>query len=651
MNNKIMIKPYPKVENLEEDFKYTSFTEKGKIKYEALPVRIVVQYILNAKMVGKHFYKDYASFDNPYESDKGFIKYYDEKLGIWKIADTFIKDKIDEFFSDEETKDIINCCKFAMNKDTRSSDNKILFVSVVHEMNKVLKKLGNHWNTSFEKGYLPVAFKNGTLFLNAEKGKIEFKEEKEPNFLAEIYFNTNYDPVKLDRENRLFKFLKQKVNLNTKEKEKYFKALLFDFFYTENESHHTIFFIGKNASGKSSFMKHLVGFSTMNECTKIVDLQRMIGERFTNPNWFQYPLIFTNETKEKFVEDNATFKQMIAKEELTLEQKGKDPITMKPFGKIIGLGEQPFRMKIDGGADQRIINHFFREEKLEFSKEEVNQYKGYYKEIEEKDLTRGDELLQYLAYEKYEDLTDLLIQGLYSFCEGEYSKGRRTFKKKYEELFVDEVEEFGKLQNSYLELYQYFFEPDPNSFISSTALLKVIELLEISNIGTAKALKEQLEMVNKKLYGFDIRFFKSETKDVKISIVENLKSYGKETGEIEIKEFTLPRRTTWIFGLKLKSLKEIEEMIANNKNLIQTSRNDKYASLKISFKKVEETSYKKIFPVADLTKKSNEEIVDSKEYIRDVKSGRETTIIPHGQAKEKTIDEMAEELNQFFKVE
>ena len=572
-----------------------------------------MQYILNAKMVGKYFYKDYASFDNPYESDKGFIKYYDEKLGIWKIADTFIKDKIDEFFTDEETKDIINCCRFAMNKDTRTSDNKILFVSVVHEMNKVLKKLGNHWNTSFEKGYLPVAFKNGTLFLNVKKGKIEFKEEKDPNFLTEIYFNINFDITKMDRENRLFKFLKQKVNLNTREKENYFKALIFDYFYTENESHHTIFFIGKNASGKSSFMKHLVGFSSMNECTKIVDLQRMIGERFTNPNWFQYPYVFTNETKEKFVEDNATFKQMVAKEELTLEQKGKDPITVKPFGKIIGLGEQPFRMKIDGGADQRIINHYFREEKIEFKKEEINQYKEYYKQIEEKDLTRNDELLQYLAYEKYEDLIDLLIQGLYCFFEGEYSKGRRTFKSKYEELFSDEVEEFGKLQNSYLELYQYFFVPDPNSFISSTALLKIIELLEISNIGTTKALREQLEMVNKKLFGFDVRFFKSETKDVKISIVENLKSYGKETGKFEIKEFTLPRRTVWIFGLKLKSLEEIEEMIANNKNLIQTSRNDKYASLRISFREIEETSYKKIFPVADLTKKSNEEIVDSKE--------------------------------------
>ena len=613
MSNKIIIKPYPKVQNLEEDFKYTTCTEKGKIKYEALPVRIVVQYILNAKMVGKYFYKDYASFDNPYESDKGFIKYYDEKLGIWKIADTFIKDKIDEFFTDEETKDIINCCRFAMNKDTRTSDNKILFVSVVHEMNKVLKKLGNHWNTSFEKGYLPVAFKNGTLFLNVKKGKIEFKEEKDPNFLTEIYFNINFDITKMDRENRLFKFLKQKVNLNTREKENYFKALIFDYFYTENESHHTIFFIGKNASGKSSFMKHLVGFSSMNECTKIVDLQRMIGERFTNPNWFQYPYVFTNETKEKFVEDNATFKQMVAKEELTLEQKGKDPITVKPFGKIIGLGEQPFRMKIDGGADQRIINHYFREEKIEFKKEEINQYKEYYKQIEEKDLTRNDELLQYLAYEKYEDLIDLLIQGLYCFFEGEYSKGRRKFKSKYEELFSDEVEEFGKLQNSYLELYQYFFVPDPNSFISSTALLKIIELLEISNIGTTKALREQLEMVNKKLFGFDVRFFKSETKDVKISIVENLKSYGKETGKFEIKEFTLPRRTVWIFGLKLKSLEEIEEMIANNKNLIQTSRNDKYASLRISFREIEETSYKKIFPVADLTKKSNEEIVDSKE--------------------------------------
>ena len=110
MNSKIVIKPYPKVENLEEDFKYRSLTEKGKIKYEALPVRIIVQYILNSKMVGKYFYKDYANYDHPFESDKGFIKVFDEKLGIWKIADTFIKDSIDQFFNDEETKDIINSC-------------------------------------------------------------------------------------------------------------------------------------------------------------------------------------------------------------------------------------------------------------------------------------------------------------------------------------------------------------------------------------------------------------------------------------------------------------------------------------------------------------------------------------------------------------
>lgn len=78
--------------------------------------------------------------------------------------------------------------------------------------------------------------------------------------------------------------------------------------------------------------------------------------------------------------------------------------------------------------------------------------------------------------------------------------------------------------------------------------------------------------------------------------------------------FILPRRTTWIFGLKLKNLEEIEEMIVNNKKLIQISRTDKYASLKISFKEIEETSYKKIFPVADLTKKSQiEEVIDGQE--------------------------------------
>ena len=316
------MKPFPSILGLEEDFKYKYLTEKGKWKYEGISVKTLVQYIFNKKFVGEYFYKDFATYEKPYESEKGFIKWYDKKLGIWKNAEEFLKDKTDEFFSDEDTKDIIKSCKFTLNKDTRTSDNNIIYVSIIHEINKVLKKLHNHWNTSFEKEYLTISFKNGTLFLFQKTGEYKFLEIKHQDFLSEIYFNTNFDKNKLEnRKNRLSHFLSEKVELDTKEKIDYFNAILFDFFLTENESHHTLFFIGKKGSGKSTFMKHIRGCSSMQECTIVVDLQKMVGEKFTNPKWFQYPFIFTNETREKYIEDNATFKQMIAKEEITIEQK------------------------------------------------------------------------------------------------------------------------------------------------------------------------------------------------------------------------------------------------------------------------------------------------------------------------------------------
>jgi len=593
------MKPYPKIHDLEEDFPIKSYQKNGGIKYNSLAVKTVVEYILNKKMAGKYFYKDYANYDNPFESDKGFLKFYDEQLGIWVKAENFIKKSMDEFFYEIDTKEILKCCKFTLSKDTRTSDNKILYVSIEHEMSKVLRRQKNHWNSSFSKKYLAIAYKNGTLFLFAETGKIMFLEEKSPDFLAEIYFNINFDITKLGTENRLWKFLEFKINLDTEDKKEYFKALLFDFFFTENESHHITFFIGENGSGKSTFMKHIQGFENLRDCTKTIDIQKMVGEKFTNPLWFQYPYIFTNETKEKYIEDNATFKQMIAKEEVTIEQKGKDPTVAKAYCKIIGVGEQPLRVRMDGGTDERIINHIFSNKKLNFTEEETKEYKKYYEEIGEKDLTIGDELLQYLAYKKYENLTEILIQGLYAFHKGQFGKSRRTFKKRYLELFEEENEMFGRMQTPFLEPFDYFFESSPESFVSGQSFLNVLNLLDISTVTTSRALREKIEMVNKKL-DFNIIFFKSDTKDTKIKIDIPQKNEKKD-----IIDFILPRRKVWLFGLKIRPFKEIRNLIINNKKLLG-NQFEKYDSLSECFKTLNCNFLKEIYKDEEIEKKINE---------------------------------------------
>lgn len=635
------MKPFPSILGLEEDFKYKYLTEKGKWKYEGISVKTLVQYIFNKKFVGEYFYKDFATYEKPYESEKGFIKWYDKKLGIWKNAEEFLKDKTDEFFSDEDTKDIIKSCKFTLNKDTRTSDNNIIYVSIIHEINKVLKKLHNHWNTSFEKEYLTISFKNGTLFLFQKTGEYKFLEIKHQDFLSEIYFNTNFDKNKLkNRKNRLSHFLNEKVELDTKEKIDYFNAILFDFFLTENESHHTLFFIGKKGSGKSTFMKHIRGCSSMQECTIVVDLQKMVGEKFTNPKWFQYPLIFTNETREKYVEDNATFKQMVAKEEITIEQKMKDPTVAKPYGKIIGLGEIPFRIKVDGGADDRIINHFFGSRKLVFKKEELEDYKQYYTKINEKDLTKNDELLQYLSFEKYEDLTDILIKGCLAFSQGKYWRNRRSFKKKYEELFLEQSIHFAIMQNPYIDNYLNFLEPCPTGFINMASLLEIIEILNISSVGTAKAVREQLEFMATKL-GIDIKFHKNNKKSPIIFATSVEMAGETRTKTIIQSDFELKRQNSWVFGLKLRNYNEIREFLVNNKRLNNYKNNyEKYNSIN-NFKETTNEFMQKIFPeVAEkiIVKEAEQRAIDFAE------AGT-----PHGQ--EKTVDEMAEELEQLFKVE
>jgi len=636
------MKPFPSVYGLEEDFKYKYLTDKGKYKYEAISVKTLVEYIFNKKFVGEYFYKDFATFENPFDSEKGFIKHYDKEKGIWKNAEEWIKDKIDEFFRDEDTKDIIKSCRFALNKDTRTSDNKIIYASLVHEMNKSLKRIGSHWNSSFEKEYLTIAFKNGTLFLFQKTGEMKFLEIKHQDFLTEIFFNTTFDVEKLkNRENRLSYFLREKIELDTPEKMDYFNAILFDFFLTENESHHTLFFIGKKGSGKSTFMKHIIGCSSMRDCAIIVDLQKLVGERFTNPKWFQYPLIFTNETREKYVEDNATFKQMVAKEDITIEQKMKDPTVAKPYGKIIGLGEIPFRIKIDGGADDRIINHFFGSNKLIFKKEDLEDYKEYYAQIKEKDTTKNDELLQFLAFEKYEDLTDILIKGCIAFANGKYWKNRRSFKKKYEELFHEQSIEFSLLQNSYFEKFLTFIEPSTNSFIRCSDFFEIFKILEISGVSKHNAMKEQLEQVSEKLK-FDLRYFKTKENNLCI-YAETTEMTGNNKKRVVDNNYNLTRNNQFIFGFKLKEFKEIKALLSNNKNFTQKNDFEKYNSIN-NFWETTSDFMQKLFPekIAEKTK-----IAEIKEIEFKKVAGGNT---PHGQNKSK-VDIMAEELKNLLKEE
>lgn len=634
------IKPFPKFETLEKDFPLCTKT-KTAIKWNDLSPSVIAKYIINKKLVGKYIYKDYAEInEDVYETNKGMLKIYDEKLGIFVNADIIFKRMIFEFFEDDETKQIQNCCKFRYSKSPDEIIKKLLLPSLKYEINRVLERLDNHWNAGFEKGFLSIAYKNGTLILDVKSKKWKFKEEKSPNFLAQVYFNTNFSNFIADKkENRLLNFLDFKLDLKTKEKHDFIKALLFDWFFIENKSHHIICFVGRHSSGKSTFMEHLKTFSNYGTWCNNLTLSNLVGNKFSVPDWFYSNNIICNETSEKYFKDNSTFKLLVAKEVLSVEQKGLDVVFLRAFSKLLCLGEDPIRIKSDGGVDKRIMNFNFTEQQFDFTPLERFQYKDYLEEIGEKDKTTNDALLQYLAFQKYEDISQILIQGFIEFCNKNYNDNKRKFKNVYENLFGNDMEVFARVQNPFISGYETFLEPNSRVCVHLTSFLDILKELGVENyISSVETLKEHLTKISSNLRDYkDIKIFSSPTKNIKIKV--------EERGNQDFYT-TLVRKNNYVFGLKLREKNEIYEIIAQKVRNTEEVKQI-YDRLRNSFFTLTEESYKTLFPLEESKKIKIEDIVKTEQQAIDFKEVEAGADTPHGQNKRK-VDLMAEEIDDYF---
>ena len=631
------IKPFPKYETLEKDFPL-SIKTKTTVKWNDLSPSNIARYIINKKIVGKYIYKDYAEVnEDVFETNKGMLKIYNEELGIFVNADIVLKRMIFEFFEDDETKQIQNCCKFRYNKSPDEIIKKLLLPSLKYEINRVLEKLGNHWNAGFEKGFLSIAYKNGTLILDVKSKKWKFREEKSPDFLAQVYFNTNFSNFIADKkENRLLNFLDFKLDLQTKEKHDFIKALLFDWFYIENKSHHIICFVGRHSSGKSTFMEHIKTFSNYGTWCNNLTLSNLVGNKFSVPDWFYSNNIVCNETSEKYFKDNSTFKLLVAKEVLSVEQKGLDVVFLRAFSKLLCLGEDPIRIKSDGGVDKRIMNFNFSEQQYDFTQLERFQYKDYLEKIGEKDKTANDALLQYLAFQKYEDISQILIQGFMEFCNKNYNDNKRKFKSVYENLFGNDMEVFARVQNPFISGYETFLEPNSRVCVHLTSFLDILKELGIENyISSVETLKEHLTKISSNLRDYkDIKIFSSPTKNIKVKVEEN-GNQGFFT--------TLVRKNNYVFGLKLREKNEIYEIIAQK---VKNSSEVKhiYDRLRSSFFTLTEESYKTLFPLEESKKIKVEDIVKTEQKVIDFTGvGADT---PHGHKRK--VDIIAEQLDEYF---
>lgn len=617
--------------------------ETGKSKPQTLPVPIVAKYILNKKLVGEFLFKDYAEkTENAFEIRKGMLRIYDKKLGIYRVADTFLRQAIGEFlFSDIDTMEFLKCCSFAKNKSNEDIVYKILMPSLKEEINRKLKECNNHWNVSFQKGFLSICFKNGTLILNTQNNKIDFYNFHSPQFLSTIYFPVEFTKSIFDRKNnRLIQFLEFKLGLNNQSKKDFFKALLFDFLNTENKSHHIICISGDKGSGKSTLKEHLMSFYKKENWCSEINLSSLVGTKFTVPDWFYSQCIFANETTKKYFEDNVTFKQLIAKETIAVEQKGIDTIFLKTFSKVFSIGEEPIRIAYDGGVSDRILNFKWSNDKFEVKEQEREDYKEYYKKISEEDETGKDALLQYLSFEKYEDFTDLIIRGFMCFCKDNYADNRRSFRKKYEQIFITEMQIFARMQMPYIQNYETFFEDSKYFFIRTTKLVEIINHFSIDGITKNDTLIQRLKLIKANAGLFS---------DYKEYYRENQVTVKLKNG----KKYVLKKKNQYTFGITLKELEEIKIFLLNNKNKSRELNHiTEYKANLDEFLEISDEDYQKIFP----EEIEVAEILEEMQVAKKVKAIEQKAIdcteagagTPHGQ---KIVDEMEEELKNFFKAE
>ena len=559
-----------KIENNKSDLekKYELITyiieeDQEKKKYNKWDSGVIAKYVIAEQFENKYIYKDFADYENSFiipnevfNINNGNLKIFDEETKLFKnLEDDQIENQIEKFFN--EPKNIFirkNCCLSI--GDWGSYKRKMVEI-IKKELNSFCKENRLHWSNSFEKDYIAVILKNGTLFLYYKEKKIEFKEEFDPNFLAEYKIDLEFNSEKLKEtkleNNHFFNFVKCKLNLDNKEKMELFLGMFFDLFYNANASQHILFIVGKAGSGKTTLLewfKNLQYSENWSVVRNITDLT----DKFTDPNVYNLNYVLSDEVKESYITDNARFKSMISKNTISTEQKFKEKKTIKASAKIMAVGEKIPDLKQDGGAERRFCYLEMLEKNFEVPEEFLN-------------------LEEYLEKRKEEDFLEMLIASMYVFAEKKYYKNKTAIKDEYDKIFSEIAEEIALNSISYVSKLANFLEFKENSYIEFNALLKIFKAIyeEEKNIKIG-TFSEWLRLTVKKIESFkNIKIFKSLKKDIKVN------------GKIIFKQ-----KVTYICNIGLNKENVKMELLDKPRKIAGINTEEQFANLNSFFKTIDQ---------------------------------------------------------------
>jgi hypothetical protein len=564
--------------NLNKDFPLfkAGDGEPKPIKYDS---GILADYIIMACFEGKFIYKDYAdsrSKNEVFGLNNGALKIYNEEKGVFEqLTHQAIKNIAEDYFYR----------KPQMRRDHKASKKSwVIFIDEIVEdiknnLNRYLRIQGNHWSDSFEKGYLPFVFKNGTYIFDFEEKKGYFIKEKSPNFLATYYLDADFDDSFLENleNNNLIKFLNFKFSLESnKDKQELFYACLFDLFYTENQSQHALFFTGKAKSGKSTIFGSLFKVKGSDNWL-VIENAKNIVDKFVNTEIFNNNIIVSDETSEAYLSDTFNFKNMLSKGYTSFERKFKDKVTIKFFSKFLMTGEKPLEMKIDGGIERRFIYFMINPERM--------QIKGT--------------LEKYLRANMEKNLFQVLLIGFYSINKNNFLETLTSLRDRYEELYKDTILQIGKLQTSHLEKMEELYVFKERSCITFSDKMGLYFGVNVKDKGnTQRIYKDYLKDLINKTEDFKGLIIGKVTSDINVKKIrtygeyKNLPKLQDEDDKDINKKVIFKKNTTYILNVGLNTEFLKSKVVTTHTTLLGQNSVEKIANAKSLFRDLEENEYK-----------------------------------------------------------
>lgn len=494
-----------------ETYKLSYFVEKEEQKIEKFnqwDSGIITKYIVAEQFGEKYIYKDYADFENSFiipsevfNINIGDLRIYNEELKLFEnLTDDIINTEIEKFFNKANNIFIRkNCCKASGNWVKYKQG---LVELIKQELNNFCKENRLHWSNSFEKNYIGIVLKNGTLFLKYKEKQIEFKKEHNPRFLAEYRIDVEYNEEKFRntdlKDNHFFNFLKFKLMLDNAEKMGLFLGMFFDLFYTANQSQHILFISGKGGTGKTSIVDWFRNIQYGENWSTVKNLDDLT-DKFTDSRVYNLNYILSDEVSDKYITNNAMFKSIISKGTISTEQKFKDKKTIKSCAKIIAVGEKIPDIKQDGGVERRFCYLLTKRDKFKIPENFLN-------------------LEEYLNNRKNEDFLELLVASMFIFSEKKYFESKTAIKDAYDKIFAGIAEEIALNSISYVSNLTNVLVYKENSYIEFSALVKIFKVLfpDKKQI-TISTFSDWLENTIKKIDGFKgIKIIKNN-KDIKVN--------------------------------------------------------------------------------------------------------------------------------------